>query len=130
MIGQILTGIGVVAGGAALGIRAAHRSPVPADVAAQLRAALQSTNDATLAAVVKALETGANGKWKHQGIIVQRATKVATADAKLPADVKAMYNGALSSGNTTTMRTLAKSLASKYPVLAGNLNDVARILGG
>lgn len=127
MIGQILTGIGVVAGGAALGIRASHRRPVSADVAAQLRAALQSTNDATMAAIAKAYEPT---KWKHQALIVQRATKAATADTKFPSDVKAMYNGALTSGNTTTMRTMAKSFASKYPSLAGNLNDVAQILGG
>lgn len=127
MIGQLLAGLGVVAGGAALGIRANHRMPVPTDVAAQIRAALSSGNIPTMEAVAKAYATT---KWKPQCGIVLSAMRAATTASKEPADVKAMYNATLVSATPATMRTLAKSYAAKYPVLAGHLNDVAKILGG
>ena len=130
MIAQVLTGLGVVVAGTAIGVHASHRRPVPADVAAQLKAALKSTNDAVMKQVADALATGAGGKWKYQGEIVRKATLAATADSKWAADVRALYNAALTSAEPATMKQVAASLKAKAPYLANNLNDVAKILGG
>lgn len=125
-----MTGLGLVVAGTAIGVHASHRRPVPADIAAQLKAALQSTNDAVMKQVADALATGAGGKWRYQGEIVRKATLAATATSKVPADLRALYNAALSSGDPATMKQIAASLKTKQPHLAGNLNDVAKILGG
>jgi hypothetical protein len=130
MIAQVMTGLGLVVAGTVVGVHASHRRPVPADIAAQLKAALQSSNDAVMKQVADALVTGAGGKWRNQGEIVRKATLAATADSKLPADIRALYNAALSSADPATMKQIATSLKTKHPHLAGNLNDVAKILGG
>lgn len=126
MLTQLVAGVGLVVGGSALAIRAAHRKPVPADVAAQLRAAL---GNPTTMAQLDAAYSQAKHPYQHQVAIASKASR-ATSDGKTPADVAALYNAALQSGNVQTMQSVAKQMAAKHPVLAGNLNDVAKILGG
>lgn len=126
MFAQLLTGIGLVAAGAGLAIRSAHRRPVPADVKAQIVATLQSQG--SFIPLVDAY-TKANNPYRHQVTIVAGATSAAN-DAKLPADIAALYRSALQSANPATMKQIASSLSAKNSHLAGLLNDVAKILGG
>lgn len=128
-LAAIVTGIGLVAVGAGVGIHKAHRKPVPADVRAQLMAGLQTGNVATMTQIANAYNVPGNAS-QHQAQLVLKATKLTTGDTKLPADIAALYNGTLQSGNAATMRTVAKQLSAKYPHLAGALNDTASILGG
>ncbi len=128
-LAAIVTGIGLVGVGAAVGIHKAHRKPVPVDARAQFIAALQSGNVATMTQIANAYNVPGN-KSQHQAQLVLRAMKATVGDTKIPADVAALYNGTLQSGDPATMRTVAKQLSAKYPHLAGALNDTATILGG
>lgn len=128
-LAAIVTGIGLVGVGAAVGIHKAHRKPVPVDARAQFIAALQSGNVATMTQIANAYNVPGN-KSQHQAQLVLRAMKATVGDTKIPADVAALYNGTLQSGDPATMRTVAKQLSAKYPHLAGALTDTATILGG
>lgn len=128
-LAAIITGIGLVGVGAAVGVHKAHRKPVPADVRAQLVAGLQSGSVATMTQIANAYNVPGNAA-QHQAQLVLRAMKATTQDTKLPADIAALYNSTLQSGAPATMRMVAKQLSAKYPHLAGGLNDTATILGG
>jgi hypothetical protein len=129
MIAQVMTGLGLVVVGTAVGVHASHRRPLPADLAAQLKAALRAGTVAPLEQIKTIWTTALNGKWRYQAEIALKAFK-AGGDAKLPADLAALYLGALRSADPATMKQIATSLKTKQPHLAGNLNDVAKILGG
>ncbi len=128
MFGQIAAGIGLVVAGGAIGIRAAHRKPVPADVAAQLRAGLATQGTALLDQLVTAYTTPRN-KWLPQVQIVCKAAK-AGDPVHDGADTVALYRATLATGDVAQMQAMAKTLSAKHHVLAANLTDVAKILGG
>ena len=129
-LAAILVGLGVVGVGAGFGVRKAHRKPVAADVRAQFVAGLQSGDVATMQQIATGYNVSGNPS-QHQAQIVLRAMKLTSSTtSKTPADVAAIYNGALQSGAPATMRTVAKQLSAKYPLLSGALNDTATILGG
>lgn len=129
MIAQVMTGLGLVVAGTAIGVHASHRRPLPADLAAQLKAALGSRSLAPLEQLQIAWTTALNGKWKYQAEIARKAFQAGN-DPKLAADVAALYQSALASGDPATMKQIGTSMKAKQPHLAGNLNDVAKILGG
>lgn len=129
MIAQVMTGLGLVVVGTAVGVRASHRRPLPADLAAQLKAALSTGTAAALDAVKAAWTTALSGKWRYQAEITLKAFQ-AGSDTKLPADIAALYQAALKSADPATMKQIALGLKTKQPHLTGNLNDVAKILGG
>jgi hypothetical protein len=128
----IVTGLGLVAAGAGLGLRKTRRAAVAADVRAQFIAALKTGHLATIERIANAY-TSPNNPARHQAAILLRAAKLGDASNttdKTPIDVKALYSATLTTGDSAQMRTVAKSLSSKYPHLSGALNDVASILGG
>jgi hypothetical protein len=129
MIAQVMTGLGLVVVGTAVGVHASHRRPLPADLAAQLKAALGTRTAAPLEQIKAAWTTALGGKWRYQAEIALKAFKAGT-DSKVAADIAALYQSALASGDPATMKQIATSLKTKQPHLAGNLNDVAKILGG
>jgi hypothetical protein len=129
MIAQVITGLGLVVVGTAVGVRASHRRPLPADLAAQLKAALGTGTAAPLEQIKTAWTTALSGKWRYQAEIVLKAFQ-AGSDTKLAADVAALYLAALKSADPATMKQIAIGLKTKQPHLAGNLTDVAKILGG
>jgi hypothetical protein len=130
MIAQVMTGLGLVVAGTAIGVHASHRRPLPADLAAQMKAALGSGSDLPLEQLKTAWTTALNGKWRYQAEIVYKAFTAGKAGGKLPADVAALYQAALKSADPATMKQIAITIKTKQPHLAGNLNDVAKILGG
>lgn len=126
MFGPIVAGIGIIGGGAALGIRALRRRPVAADVAAQLKAALQTGGTAALVQLLNAYKA-ARHPQTGQVEVVTRAAQVSLQ--KIPSDLQMMYRAALTTGDPGQMLVVATNIR-KEPVLANNLKDVARILGG
>jgi len=124
-----MTGLGLVVAGTAIGVHASHRRPLPADLAAQMKAALGSGSDLPLEQLKAAWTTALNGKWRYQAEIAYKAY-TAGKGGKLPADIAALYQAALQSADPATMKQIATGLKTKQPHLAGNLNDVAKILGG
>lgn len=128
MLPQIITGLGLVVAGTAIGVRAAHRRPLPADLAAQMKAALSQGSDLPLEQLKVAWTTALNGKWRYQAEIVYKAY-AAGKDSKIPADLLALYQAALRSANAATMKQIATQLKTKQLHLAGNLEDVAKIIG-
>jgi hypothetical protein len=127
----ILTGLGLVAAGAGLGVRRKHREPVAADVRAQFIAALRTGTPVTIERVVNAYTVPGNPA-RNQAQLLSRAAKLGnvSTEKKTPVDITALYAATLTTGDPAQMRTVAKSLSPKYPHLSGALNDVASILGG
>lgn len=131
MLGPIVAGIGIIAGGAALGVRALHRQAVTADVAAQLKAglaAIATTGSTATLDQLAAAYLAAKHPASHQVAIVAKAAKAGEA-AHMGAAKVALYKATLASANPDQMRLVAKQLSASQPVLAANLNDVAKILG-
>lgn len=127
----IVSGIGLMAAGAGLGIRLKHRQPVAADVRAQFVAALRTGSLATIEQIANAYTIPGNPAANQARILLRAAKQgnVSKADKNIPVDITALYAATLTTGDPSQMRTVAKSLSSKYPHLSGALNDVAAILG-
>ncbi len=130
----IVIGVGLLVGGSLAAASAAKRQPLPADIRATVIASFQSRNEQTIGKVLEAVKTGADGRYKGQAQVLINAIQLglnALRDtAKTPADVSALWWGAISSGDPATMRKTASSLQPKYNNLASALLDCARILGG
>jgi hypothetical protein len=130
----IIVGAGLVITGSLVAVNAGKRRPLPADVRAQVIAAFQSRNEATIAQVLNAVQTGANGAFKGQGEVLQKAIQLGLdalkSGTKVPADISALWWGAITSGDPATMRKTGASLQPKYNTLSAALTDCARILGG
>lgn len=130
----VLIGAGFLVGGGLALTHARKRTPLPADLRAQVIAAFQSRDTNTIGRVLEAIKTGAEGRFKGQAEVLQAAIQLglnASADAtKVPADVAALWWAAITSGNPQTMRTTSDGLKVKFNALAQALLDCARILGG
>lgn len=123
MLPLILGGAAVLGVGVAAGIRAAHRKPLPIDVAGTLRSALRSNDENTLKATLDAIA----GRYPNQTDIIRKAN-VAAADTHVPSDIAAMYGNALHTGQPENIIAMANALDVRYHYLAGKLRDVAHIL--
>lgn len=130
MIGPIIAGLGIIVVGGGIGVHAAHRRAVPADVAAQIKAGLAQLTGGTTALLdqyAKAYEAAKN-PYRYQVEIALKAAR-AGDPAHMGADVLTLYRATLASGDPGMMTATAKQLSPKQPTLAANLNDVAKILG-
>ena len=123
MLPLLLGGAAVLGVGVAAGVRAAHRKPLPADVAATLRSALKTNDENTLKATLDAVA----GRYPNQTDIIRKAN-VAAADAHVPGDIGSMYSNALHTGQPENMLAMANALDVRYHYLAGKLRDVAHIM--
>lgn len=133
LIPVIIGGALLVGGG--LAINASNkRQPLPADIRAQVIAAFQSGSDQTIALVIAAIRSGAGGKYAGQADVLQKAIQLGLDSlkqgTKVPADVSALWWGAIRSGDPKTMRTTSEGLRARYNALSSALLDCARILGG
>lgn len=130
----IIVGVGLVVAGSVAAVSAGKRRPLPVDVRAQVIAAFRSRSDTTIGRVLDAVKTGADGAYKGQADILIRAIQLGLnalkADSKIPADISALWWGAITSGDPAMMRATSSSLQPQYNTLAAALLDCARILGG
>lgn len=130
----IIVGAALVVGGSVAAVNAGKRRPLPADIRAQVIAAFQSRDQNTIAQVLLAVKTGANGAFKGQSQVLTNAIQLGLdalkPESKVPQDVSTQWWVAVTSGNPETMRTMSKSLAPTYHTLSAALLDCARILGG
>lgn len=130
----IIVGAALVVGGSVAAVAAGKRRPLPADVRAQVIAAFQSRDQNTIAQVLIAVKSGANGAFKGQAEVLINAIALGLnalkADSKVPTDISTLWWGAITSGDPATMRTTGKSLQPQHNTLATALIDCARILGG
>lgn len=129
MLAPLLAGLGAVGAIAVIAVRKNNRAAVPADIKAQLMALLAADIKTQWETYVKTVRDQ-KSKWLPQVELVHNAAK-RMADTKVPADVLAVYTGALKSGSVDIMKTVAAQLQTKKrPDLAANLRDVISILGG
>lgn len=130
----IIVGAALVVGGSALAVKSGKRRPLPADVRAQVIAAFQSRDQATIAQVLEAVKTGGGGAYKGQAQVlisaIQLGLDTLKVDSKIPKDVSTQWWVAITSGDPAMMRTMAKSFEPQYHTLSAALLDCARILGG
>lgn len=130
----IIVGAALVVGGSVAAVNAGKRRPLPADVRAQVIAAFQSRDQATIAQILNAVKSGGNGAFKGQAQVLINAIQLGLdalkVDSKTPKDVSTQWWVAITSGDPAMMRTMSKSLPPKYNTLSGALLDCARILGG
>lgn len=130
----IIVGAGLVVAGSMAASTASKRRPLPADLRAQVIAAFQTRDQNTIAQVLDAVKNGANGAFKGQAQVlinaIQLGLNALTAESKIPQDVSTQWWAAITSGDPTLMRTMAKSLEPKFNPLSKALLDCARILGG
>lgn len=130
----IIVGVGLVVIGSVAATSAGKRRPLPADVRAQVIAAFQTRSDTTIGQVLSAVKTGANGAYKGQADVLINAIQLGLdalkTGTKIPADISALWWGAITSGDPATMRSTSASLQPQYNTLATALLDCARILGG
>lgn len=130
----IIVGLGLVVTGSVAAVSAGKRRPLPADVRAQVIAAFQTRSDTTIGQVLNAVKTGADGAYKGQAQVLINAIQLGLDALKtgttVPADISALWWGAITSGDPVTMRKTSSTLEPKYNTLAAALLDCARILGG
>lgn len=120
----VVLGLGTIVAAVA---SASRRKPLPIDVAATLRASLQSKSDASIKTTLGAMQT----KYPAAVSMLEKAwgaTKSHTGALNVPADIDGLYMTAFYSGDPALLKKTAQALDVKYHFLSTHLLAEAQLL--